>query len=155
MVEKLLNLYKKYEEIVNYLVVGVAVTVFTWIVKFIVVSFIFDVEIVWQNTMATLLSDACGIIFAYFTNRKFVFKSKRTDRWNEFVAFASGRVGTTIFDVVAMDLFVWAFGKKIYLLAMIIVSVVVVVANYVLSKFFVFKDDAEHGKNESNSSEAE
>jgi putative flippase GtrA len=141
MVKKILDMYKKYEEIINYLVVGVATTVFTWIIKAILVYFIFDVSVVWQNTVVTALADACGIVFAYFTNRKYVFKSTDPHMMKEFLSFAAGRVGTTVFDIVAMDVLVLVFGEKLYLVYMILISVLVVVANYVLSKFFVFKDD--------------
>lgn len=137
---KIIDLYKKYEEIINYLVVGVIVTVFTWVIKAILVELFFDVGVAWQNVVVTALADACGIIFAYFTNRKYVFKSTDPNMMKEFISFSTGRVGTTIFDIVAMVVLVWIFGKDWYLACMVVVSVVVVVLNYVLSKFFVFKE---------------
>lgn len=140
MFEKIWNLYKKYEEIVNYLIVGVLTTVFTWVIKAILAYVVFDVSVVWQNTLVTALADACGIIFAYFTNRKYVFKSTEPNMLKEFFSFSAGRVGTTVFDIVAMDILVMVFGKEWYFVSMIAVSVLVVVLNYVLSKFFVFKE---------------
>lgn len=141
MIKKCLDLYKKYEEIINYLIVGVATTVFTWIIKAILVYLVFDVSVVWQNTVVTALADACGIIFAYFTNRKYVFKSKDPNMMKEFISFSAGRIGTTVFDIVAMDVLVLVFGEKLYIVYMIAISVLVVVLNYILSKFFVFKDN--------------
>lgn len=138
--KKIIALYKQYEEIINYLIVGVIVTVFTWVIKAILVELCFDVGVAWQNVVVTALADACGIVFAYFTNRKYVFKSTDPDMKKEFISFSAGRVGTTIFDIVAMVVLVWIFGKASYLVCMIAVSVLVVVLNYVLSKFFVFKE---------------
>ena len=141
MIKKVLDIYKKYEEIINYLIVGVATTVFTWIIKAILAYLIFDISVVWQNTLVTALADACGIIFAYFTNRKYVFKSKEPNMMKEFLSFSAGRVGTTVFDIIAMDVLVMVFGKELYMVYLVVISVLVVVLNYILSKFFVFKED--------------
>lgn len=140
MIKKMMDIYHKYEEIINYLIVGVATTVFTWIIKAILAYTVFDISQMWQNTLVTTLADICGIIFAYFTNRKYVFKSTDPNMMKEFISFSAGRVGTTLFDIVVMDLLVLWFGEKLYIVYVVAVSVVVVVLNYVLSKFFVFKN---------------
>jgi putative flippase GtrA len=135
--KKILDLYKKYEEIVNYLIVGVATTVFSWAVRLLFAYTIFDVQIAWQNTVVNVIGWVFGVIFAYFTNRRYVFKSTQPDMLKEFLDFSAGRLGTLLLDVVCMYLMVNRLGMN-YALSMILVSVLVMIGNYVLSKFFVF-----------------
>lgn len=138
MVEKIKELCKKYEEILVYLVVGVLNTIVSWAAFFICAYTILDAQIVWQNTMLSVISWVVGVVFGYFMNRKYVFKSKEPDMWKEFIQFAGGRISTGVLDAVMMILMVnimhlsEAFSK-------IFVSVLVMIGNYLLSKFFVFK----------------
>ena len=73
--EKLKELYRQHEEIVNYIVVGVMTTLFSWAVYFISVFTFLDAENAIQLQIANILSWIAGVAFAYVTNRKFVFKS--------------------------------------------------------------------------------
>lgn len=139
LMEKLMNLYHKHEEIINYLIVGVATTIFCWIVRLIFAYTVFDVQIVWQNAAVNVIGWVFGVIFAYFTNRKYVFKSTEPDMWTEFIQFSAGRVGTLLLDVACMYLLVNLMNWD-YAVSMILVSVLVMIGNYVLSKFFVFKE---------------
>lgn len=140
MLEKLKKLYFKYEEIVNYLVVGVLNTIVSWAAFFICAYTILDAQVVWQNMMLSVISWVVGVVFGYFMNRIFVFKSKETNMWKEFLQFSGGRVSTWILDMVMMVLMVnlmhinEAFSK-------IFVSVLVMIGNYLISKFFVFKKE--------------
>lgn len=137
--KKIMDLYRKYEEIVNYLIVGVATTVFCWVVRLVFAYTIFHVEIAWQNAAVNVIGWVFGVIFAYFTNRKFVFKSTQPDMWKEFIQFSAGRVGTLILDVVCMYVMVNLMHWD-YAVSMILVSVLVMIGNYILSKFFVFTE---------------
>lgn len=140
MLENLKKLYYKYEEIINYLVVGVLNTIVSWAAFFICAYTILDAQIVWQNMMLSVISWVVGVVFGYFMNRIFVFKSKEANMWKEFLQFSGGRVSTWILDMVMMVLMVnlmhinEAFSK-------IFVSVLVMIGNYLISKFFVFKKD--------------
>ncbi len=137
--KKLMDLYRRYEEIINYLIVGVVTTVFCWVVRLIFAYTIFDVRIVWQNAAVNAIGWGFGVVFAYFTNRKYVFKSVEPDMWRDFIQFTAGRVGTGVMDIVLMyvmvNLLYWD-----YAISMILVSVLVMIGNYVLSKFFVFSE---------------
>ncbi|MBQ7954918.1 MAG: GtrA family protein [Lachnospiraceae bacterium] len=145
MIEKIKALYFKYEEIINYLVVGVANTFVSWGAWFACAYTILDAQVVWQNMALTVISWVAGVIFGYFMNRIYVFKSKEPNMWKEFLQFAGGRVATGVLDAVMMVLMVnvmsinEAFSK-------IFVSVLVVIGNYVLSKLFVFKKKPEEDK---------
>lgn len=93
------------------------------------------------NTLAWVV----GVLFAFFTNKLFVFESKS---WSpavagkEFVAFVGARVFSFVVESVMMFVMVTVMGTK-ELIAKIIVAVVVVILNYVFSKLFIFKNKEE------------
>lgn len=138
MIEKIKALCIKYEEMISYLIVGVLNTLVSWAAWFLCAYTILDAKIVWQNFLLNLISWVVGVVFGYFMNRKYVFKSKEPDMWTEFLHFSGGRVSTWALDEVMMILMVniltinEAFSK-------IFVSVLVMIGNYIISKFFVFK----------------
>ena len=138
MVDKIKAIYLKYEEIINYLFVGVANTIVSWGAWFACAYTILDAQIVWQNTVLSIISWVVGVVFGYFMNRIFVFKSKEPNMMKEFLQFSGGRVSTWVLDAVMMVLMVnvmhinEAFSK-------IFVSVLVMIGNYIISKLFVFK----------------
>lgn len=138
MIEKMKALCVKYEEMISYLIVGVLNTLVSWAAWFLCAYTILDATIVWHNFLLSLISWVVGVIFGYFMNRKYVFKSKEPNMWREFLQFSGGRVSTWVLDEVMMILMVnvltinEAFSK-------IFVSVLVMIGNYIISKFFVFK----------------
>lgn len=138
MIEKIKALCVKYEEIISYLIVGVLNTIVSWAAWFLCAYTFLDAQIVWQNFLLSLISWVVGVVFGYFMNRKYVFKSKEPDMWTEFLQFSGGRVSTWVLDEVMMILMVnvmmihEGFSK-------IFVSVLVMIGNYFISKFFVFK----------------
>ena len=77
--EKIKELYKKYEEIIVYLIVGVMTTIVSWAAKFIANALLFDNTMYptpVENAVLSTINWTTGVIFAFFTNRRFVFKSK-------------------------------------------------------------------------------
>lgn len=140
MIEKMISLMKKYEEILVYLIVGVINTIISWAAWFLCAYTILDAQIVWQNVVLSLISWAVGVVAGYFMNRSWVFKSHEPNMLKEFTQFAGGRVATGVLDPVMMVLMVnvlkihEAFSK-------IVVSFFVMVGNYLISKFFVFKKE--------------
>ncbi len=84
------------------------------------------------------------MVFGYFMNRKFVFQSKELNMWKEFLQFSGGRVSTWILDEVMMILMVnvWTINEGF---SKIFVSVLVMIGNYIISKFFVFKEKKDNG----------
>ena len=135
---KLLDLYKKYEEIANYLVVGVLTTIVSWGAAW-VATLIFDPNVSWQNAVINTISWGAGVIFGYFANRKYVFKSTNPEMMKEFISFAGGRISTWLLDVIIMEVTVNMLNLPYWPCKIFISSVLVMVANYVLSKLFVFR----------------
>lgn len=138
MINKIKELCKKYEEIISYLIVGVLNTIVSWAAFFVCAYTILDAQVVWQNMMLSVISWVVGVIFGYFMNRKFVFKSQEPNMWKEFLQFSGGRVSTWLLDMVMMVLMVNIMGIG-ETFSKIFVSVLVMIGNYLLSKFFVFK----------------
>ncbi|MDD7077369.1 MAG: GtrA family protein [Lachnospiraceae bacterium] len=136
--EKLISLYKRYKEIVNYLIVGGLTTVVSLGVYYGCVLTILDPEVAVQLQAANIISWIAAVTFAYFTNRKFVFESKNENKLKEAAAFYGSRVTTLLMDMGCMFLMVTLLGWNDKI-AKLIVQVIVTVANYVLSKFIVFR----------------
>ena len=140
MMKKINSLYKKYKEIINYLIFGVLTTVISLAVYYALVYTILNPLNAIMLQIANILSWTAGVIFAYITNRKYVFESNSQNILKEAVSFFSSRLATGILDMVLMWLFVY-FNVVNDVIAKVIVNVIVVVLNYVLSKLVVFKGD--------------
>lgn len=137
--EKIKALYKKHEEIIVYLIVGVLTTIVAWGAKFSVNALFFDNTMYptpVENGILSTVNWTAGVIFAFFTNRRFVFKSKEPMR-KEAPKFVLSRVSTWVLDAVAM-MAMTAMNINL-VAATLITAVLVTVANYVFSKKFVFK----------------
>ena len=135
---KLINLYKKYKELISYLIVGGLTTVVSLGVYYGCVLTFLDPEVAVQLQAANVLSWIAAVTFAYFTNRKYVFESKNENRLQEAAAFYGSRVTTLLLDMLCMFLMVTLMGWNDKV-AKLIVQVLVTVANYILSKFLVFR----------------
>lgn len=140
MMEKLKALYVKYEEIIVYLIVGVLNTIVSWAAWYLCAFTILDAQIVWQNAVLSAIQWVVGVVFGYVMNRKYVFKSKNPRIMKEFLEFSGGRVSTWILDTVMMILLVNILQVNEYV-SKIIVAVLVMIGNYLISKFLVFKKD--------------
>lgn len=143
MIEKLKKLWIKYEEIIVYLIVGVLTTIVSWAAKFIANFLFFDNTMyptVMENLVLSIINWTAGVIFAYFTNRRFVFKSKEPMR-TEAPKFVLSRVSTLILDAVVMQVFGWMNVNLV--IATFVSAVLVTIANYVFSKIFVFNKKKE------------
>ncbi len=138
MTEKCKALYRKYEEIIVYLIVGVLTTIVAWTAKFVANALLFRNTMYptpFENTVLSTINWVAGVIFAYFTNRRFVFKSKKPMR-KEAPKFMLSRVSTWILDIVVMQVLT-ALNINL-VVASVISAVLVTIANYVFSKLFVF-----------------
>ena len=131
------ELYIKYREIISYLIVGGLTTVVSLVTYYACVLTALDPNHPVQLQCANILSWIAAVAFAYVTNRRFVFRSRNKHMLREAGAFVASRVGTLVMEMALMFIMVTLGGlnDKIAKLA---VQVVVTVANYVLSKFFVF-----------------
>ena len=138
MIEKIKALLVKYEEIIVYLIVGVLNTIVSWVACFLA-ELLLNADISWQNMIINTIGWVAGVIFGYFANRKWVFKSTNPEILKEFTAFAGGRVSTWLLDILIMFVTVNLIHMDYWIAKIFISSVLVMIANYVLSKLFVFK----------------
>lgn len=135
-----MKMYKKYEEIINYLIVGFATTGVYVVACFIFERFVWDASVPIENALINTCGWLVGVIFAYVNNRKFVFKSENANVKAELTKFFIGRLATWALDVFIMWLMVNKWNVH-YWIAKIFVSIVLVmVANYLISKLIVFVD---------------
>lgn len=134
----LMGYYQKYKELVNYLIVGVLTTVVSLGVYYGCVLTFLDPDVPVQLQAANVISWIAAVTFAYFTNRRYVFESQNQNRMKEAAAFYGSRVTTLLMDMGCMFVMVsmLGFNDKI---AKLVVQVIVTAANYVLSKFLVFR----------------
>ena len=137
---KLINIYKKYQEIINYLIVGVLTTLVS-IFTYFILSLILDINNNILFIFANIISWICAVVFAYITNKKFVFNSTTSNRKEEiklFSMFVSSRITTLLIELIFMFLTV-----KVLLLndkiSKVIAQIIVIILNYIISKIFVFK----------------
>lgn len=146
---KITNLLNKYKEIIVYLIFG-ALTTTVNLATFYIMENATDISYLINNAIAWVV----GVIFAFITNKIFVFRSTS---WNirkvgkEAVEF----LGARLFSFAVEEIGLWLlvdiarmseFSKVIFgfnitgeLIAKVILAVIVVILNYIFSKFFIFK----------------
>lgn len=142
MIKRIKELYIKYKEIINYLIFGVLTTLVNLITKYILLFTILDPTNGFQLQIAIIISWIVAVIFAYFTNRKFVFKSKNQNKLKEFISFVVARIATLLLEMFIMWFFVTLLklNSDLYVVIFTLVAqVAVVIGNYIFSKLFVFK----------------
>mgnify|MGYP004476618291 CR=1 FL=1 len=135
--DKIKDLYLKYKEIINYLIFGVLTTVVSLVTYYICVYTFINPEEAVQLQIANVISWFFGVTFAYITNRKFVFESNEQNKIKEASKFVTSRIATLLMDMAIMFIGVTLlkFNDKII---KIVSQVVVIIANYLLSKIIVF-----------------
>lgn len=143
MTERLKQLWAKYYEQLTYLIFGGLATLLNIVLAMVFRSFGMP------TTLNTVLDNVICILFAYTTNRLWVFKSRSrgADALREFGSFIACRLGTMVMDVAVMWLGadvigpalvpaawlgLWFLGVKVFS------NVLVIVFNYVFSKKIIF-----------------
>ena len=76
MINRVKELYHKYEEIINYLIIGGLTTAVSLAVYYGLTLTVFDPNNALQLQITNIISWIASVAFAYFTNRKYVFKQK-------------------------------------------------------------------------------
>lgn len=156
------ELFNKYREIIAYLFFGVITTAVSMAVYFAILAIAEHVAHVSPDEpifnvirlIAQALQWIAGVLVAFFTNKKWVFGAGDTSRretMQELSKFALGRVGTLGLDTLLTFGTVWVLDAAGYvpfkfvltfsadLWSKIVASIVVIISNYVISKFLVFK----------------
>lgn len=133
------DIYVEFKEIINYLVFGVLATGVNFISYFIFAR-VFNID----EVVSSGLSWFCSVVFAYTTNKIFVFDSKTKGKkalLKECVSFFTAR----IISGILCDVGTFAVMVKVLhindVISKIVTQVMVVIVNYIFSKFIVFKKD--------------
>ncbi len=130
--------YNKYKEALLYLFFGVCTTLVNLVTKWILLLTVINSSNAIQLQVAIIISWIVSVLFAYVTNRKYVFESKSKSIFKEISSFFGSRVATLVLEMIIMYIFVTVLNFNVYLFT-IISQVLVIVLNYVFSKLFVFK----------------
>ena len=158
-------LFDKYHEIIMYCIFGGMTTIVNWLIYSIYVRVVpandyasgfptwfqelivsrlhMDIKLIYAGVIAWIVA----VIFAFVTNKLWVFESKS---WNaklvtsEALTFFGGRIATGILEVAAVPALVaWGFDATLFgvdgLPAKIVISVAIVILNYILSKVISFR----------------
>lgn len=156
------NLFNKYREIITYIFFGVVTTAVSMGVYFailLIAEYIGNIspeEPVFNaiRLVAQIIQWVAGVLVAFFTNKKWVFNASGTTKQEtarELSQFALARVGTLGLDTLLTFGTVWLLSSLNYvpfkfiltftadLWSKIVASVVVIITNYLISKFIVFK----------------
>lgn len=132
------GLYLEYKEVINYLIFGVG----SMIVNF-ASYFIFARLLKIDEVVSSAMSWFCAVLFAYITNKLFVFESKTTtvkEVVKECVSFFLARIVTGILCDVGTFAVMVKVLKINDIISKIVTQVMVVILNYVFSKFIIFKN---------------
>lgn len=123
---------KDYKELVSYLVVGVLTTGINYLVYLLLLK-----SDSWL--LANTFSWIVAVLFAYYANKKYVFKSSQKSK-KEFFSFVSLRFMTLILETFCLYVFIDLLHIQ-PMVSKIIVSFITIISNYVLCKFKVFKKE--------------
>ena len=134
---KVFELYKKYKSVILYLFFGGLTTIVN-----IGTYFVLSRSGLFNTVINTSIAWLAAVIFAYVTNKIWVFESKAQGfkaNFKEFSSFMTCRILTGGMDVVIMFVFVDLL-KCNDMIVKIASNVLVVILNYIGSKLFVFKN---------------
>ncbi len=133
---RLKQLFFKYKEYILYIFFGGLTTVVSW-ASFYICTHPLNIGTVISNIISWILA----VAFAYVTNRKWVFESKTSGFRGiirEIIEFVAGRLLSlgieTVLLWITVDLCHWN-----NMLMKVIISVIVVVLNYIFSKLIAFR----------------
>lgn len=142
MIKRVKELLIKYKEIISYLVFGVLTTLVN-ILCYEGCTKLFQIDYLISTIIAWIVS----VLFAYITNKIYVFESK-TNNLKEIVkeitSFIGFRVLSGIIDIAFMYITVDVLDLNDSLMK-ITSNVVVVILNYIFSKIFIFKNKMKEG----------
>lgn len=127
---------KKYQQPILYLFFGICTTIVN-IITYYLSAHILSLSVILSTCLAWLVS----VIFAYITNKWWVFESKSLRLKaviQEFLSFTGYRLFTGACDLLIMLIFVDSLGMD-DLFVKIASNILVVVLNYIFSKMIIFK----------------
>ena len=138
-IQKFLN-----NEILAYLFFGLATTLVSILSRLVIY------QLSHQELLATTLANIIGILFAFITNDRLVFKQDRENWSIRLVKFSLARLSTFLLDLLFTFLFVTRFPHiigqfvnenldKINAIETFLAQFLIIILNYIFSKVFIFK----------------
>ena len=138
-IQKFLN-----NEILAYLFFGLATTLVSILSRLVIY------QLSHQELLATTLANIIGILFAFSTNDRIVFKQARQNWPSRLVKFTIARLSTFLLDLLLTFLFVTQFPHiigqfvnenldKINAIETVLAQLLIIILNYIFSKVFIFK----------------
>lgn len=142
--DKLKAYWTKYREMLTYLIFGGLTTLINIVAYWLLSRAGLSTE------PATVTATVLSILFAYVTNRRWVFESRTHGKaaWQEFGSFVGCRLTTLLLDLLIMSIGVDRLGPRIVapkqmelwgLFVKLLSNVLVIVVNYILSKLVIFR----------------
>lgn len=136
MIEWIKNFYSKHKDLVPYAFFGVCTTLVNMFVYWLCAH-----PLGLPVTASTVIAWVMSVLFAYLTNRKWVFHSQASTRGEiarEILYFYSCRLATGLLDLAIMYIFVDVlhFNDMVIKIAS---NVLVILLNYVASKLLIFR----------------
>ena len=132
------EMLKKYREQISYLIVGGLTTAVSLLTYYLCTKTFLNPEVPLQLQAANVISWICAVAFAYVTNRRYVFRSRAKNKVQEASKFVLSRVTTLLMEMAIMWLGVTALGVNDRIVKLV-AQVIIILANYVLSKLLVFR----------------
>ena len=130
------SFYARHKVVLLYLFFG-GLSFFVNVGSFVLCAKLFAVNELVANVLAWIIT----VLFVYVTNKIWVFKSnaatKRELAW-QLASFFAGRLGTLLLEEVLLLVFITKLGIN-NVVVKIAAQIVVIVANYLISKIIVFR----------------
>lgn len=130
IMKKVLN-----KEVMMYILFGVLTTLVN-----LIISFILEGIVHIDGAIASAIGIVSSVLFAYFTNRKWVFDTEANgfkENLKEFVKFILGRAITMIIEQGGVVIF-YSSMKMPFMPVKLSLTIIVIILNFFFSKFFVF-----------------
>lgn len=135
MSDKIRELFIKYKSFIFYAIFGVLTTVIN-----IAVYWLCRNVLGLANVPGTVIAWVAAVLFAFITNKLFVFDSKDMSMrvfFSEMIRFFLARIATGILEVLIMFIGVDVMHGPSMVLK-VITNIIVIIVNYILSKLLVF-----------------
>ena len=131
-------------ELLAYLFFGIATTLVSILSRLVIY------QLAHRELLATALANIIGILFAFITNDRLVFKQDRENWSIRLVKFTIARLSTFLLDLFLTFLFVTQFPNiigqfvnnninRVNRIETIIAQFLIIILNYIFSKVFIFK----------------
>ena len=140
--KKLADWYREHREAMRYLIFGVLTTIVNILTYALFASVILkgvpSKEVV--VNVSEIIAFIVAIIFAYVTNKIYVFNSKTNnfkELMREITSFTGCRIVTEIVSILMMNAAIWFSINDI--LMKVIANIVVIILNFIFSKLIIFK----------------